>query len=1130
MKSDPKPFSFHRCIYVGGRPGFANSTKANSWRVMKTKVIPLLLSLIVVLTMACTREVPAVVEKEVVVTATPDPTRPSLARGTPSPNTPSPAYKNIVPAVTTEPATVAPTQGPTSAPLAQPADLEVLFNPEEYDVQCMDQALGMNITNEIVHMGRTPTDAEMVQIEQCLIRAETATPPKDETKPATGLGTTFDLDNFRPECIVETLGGELAAQIRFGGRIPTASELYQLKRCSLKVTQDSSGKNIMPADFDSPVLRNVAKPLLPEGVLAAELKSVKLPKPSRVKPNTDQCEIFEDSRCAELRWVPVNDLRAGSFTSIKISPVDPDVIFAGVDSNDMSLYKSDDAGETWKLVHITGHTSGIAVNPNDPDVVVYSILEGPMHRSSDGGDTWLPVDTGSVRIQRSDPASVGANIFTTVVFAPGNGRIAYAATVDGMHRSGTDRGPINLFASRNEGATWELAGTCPTCGGIKSLAVDPRDHEVVWAATNNGVQLSRDGGKTWSGNLIEDLVHRSETYGVALQPGNPDTVLLASAESGMFRSSDGGATWSAVNIGLGTRELHEVTFAPSNSNVAYVASHEGVYRSADAGQTWQARSRGLGYLFTTPIAVDPRDEDILYVGSASEVYTTHPVHFHAGLHEGEGLYKSIDGGRNWYRSDVGIDEAKLVQMSTHPLLPFNLWAAGESGRGAFFSPDAGGTWLFSPNHAAHYPMVFAFSRSFPTTIALTSWQNDGELMSSVDGAYNWIDLTPRVAAGISEETKALGLYDDEKRRWLHLHGLAISEADEDIIYVGSVHDTVYPNVDFNLKGAHIFKSVDGGVTFKEISNGFPIETHTSINAIVVNPTDPDIAYAMTTLHETETAIGIYKTIDGGENWSPVNDGLDLHTNDLQMDRSDPNTLYAATESGIFKTTNAGLKWRFSSIGIPDKTPVIDLAIDPINPLYLYAITPDHVYRSKNGGTHWYVVDLGIELVPKQQLASAQARQLDRTKTGHSVYGSTFAQDRTLEIDATGRVVYVVAKTKSSDRYGPQWDKVRKLYRAVLPPFILVEYQFEINGERLVIQSSSHIYDVVFDENVQEIRFTSAAPQGVYGQVSINIPRSLQSDSYEVSIDGGPIRSSSTVTSLSFTNDRSGRNLVAIKLN
>ena len=293
----------------------------------------------------------------------------------------------------------------------------------------------------------------------------------------------------------------------------------------------------MSPDSDSPVRRIVLKPVLPKGVLAAELRSVTLPDPSKVEPNTDQCAIYEDSRCAELRWEPVNDLRAGSFTSIKISPADPDIIFAGVDSNDMSLYKSDDAGETWRLVHVTGHTSGIAVNPKDPDVIVYSILEGPMSRSTDGGKNWVEVDTGSVQVQRVDPASVGANIFTTVVFAPGNGNIAYAATVDGMHRSGTDRGPTNLFVSRNEGLTWDLAGTCPNCGGIKSLAVDPRNHQVVWAATNNGAQRSRDGGKTWSDNLIEDYSDRPETYGVALQPGNPETVLLASAESGMFRST-----------------------------------------------------------------------------------------------------------------------------------------------------------------------------------------------------------------------------------------------------------------------------------------------------------------------------------------------------------------------------------------------------------------------------------------------------------------------------------------------------------------------------------------------------------------------------------------------------------------
>ena len=360
-------------------------------------------------------------------------------------------------------------------------------------------------------------------------------------------------------------------------------------------------------------------------------------------------------------------------------------------------------------------------------------------------------------------------------------------------------------------------------------------------------------------------------------------------------------------------------------------------------------NNGLLYRFTTPIAVDPRDENVVFAGSASEVYTTHPNHFNPGLHEGEGLYKSTDGGRNWFRSDTGIDEAKLVQMATHPLLPFNLWADGESGRGAFFTPDAGENWLFSPNHAAHYPMVFAFSWTFPTELYLTSWMNDGELMTSKDGGHNWTDLTPLVAAGISDKTKSLGLYDDTKRRWLHLHGLAVSESDPNIIYVGSVNDTVYPDVEFNLTGSHIFKSVDGGLTFKEMSNGFPIETRTSINAIVIHPTDPTIAYAMTSLHETETAIGIYKTTDGGNTWSSVNNGLDPYTNDIQIDPTAPETLFAAAESGIYKTTDGGTLWQRSSNGIPDDMPAIDLAIDQLNPLMLYAITPDHVYRTRNGG-------------------------------------------------------------------------------------------------------------------------------------------------------------------------------------
>ena len=68
-------------------------------------------------------------------------------------------------------------------------------------------------------------------------------------------------------------------------------------------------------------------------------------------------------------------------------------------------------GETWKLIHITGHTSGVSISPTDSDVVIYSNLEGPIERTIDGGLTWNPVNTGDVEVRRLDPAQEGANIF-----------------------------------------------------------------------------------------------------------------------------------------------------------------------------------------------------------------------------------------------------------------------------------------------------------------------------------------------------------------------------------------------------------------------------------------------------------------------------------------------------------------------------------------------------------------------------------------------------------------------------------------------------------------------------------------------------------------------------------------------
>ncbi|HAJ06129.1 MAG TPA: hypothetical protein DCL76_06200 [Chloroflexi bacterium] len=1042
------------------------------------------------------------------------------------------------------------------------------FNSQEYDFRCADSILGMETSDQIFSdicgtKCRPPTADELKKIESCHVEFSER---QDSQKVEQGVesdvitsvaeeslsvvedisGDSMDVEDhhvgFDPEsydigCIDGILGEAVSDEIMPDICGNACRELSHEELDLIKVCMSDEGATISGDSSHHHHGKQIAVPTaLPEGVVAAVLKSVELPEPSYIVSENNTCDQLTGSECADIQWEPVNDLRAGEYTAIQIAPSNPDIVYAGIDSNDMSLYKSIDKGETWKLIHITGHTSGIAVSPTDPDVVVYTNLEGPMHRSVDGGLTWSSIDDGAIEeVMKVDESQEGADIFTAIVFSPDNGDIAYTSTVKGMYRSGTDDGPIDIFVSNNSGEYWEHAGVCETCGGAKFLAVQPGDSSVVWAATNNGVQVSRDGGATWSGNLLSEYTLQNEMLGVALRPGDPNTILAAGAESGMFRSTDGGVTWESVNTGLDTKLLHHVTFASSNSDVAYVATHEGVYRSDNAGLSWIERNNGLQYKFTTPIAVDPSNENIVLAGSASEVYTTHPNHYNPGLHEGEGLYKTVDGGENWFRSDTGVDEAKLVQMGTHPLLPFNLWADGESGRGAFFTPDAGENWLFSPNHAAHYPMVFAFSQTLPTEIYLTSWMNDGELMTSKDEGHNWTDLAPLIAAGVSDETRELGLYDDSKRRWLHLHGLAVAASDSNVIYVGSVHDTVYPDVEFNLTGAHIFKSVDGGESFVEMSNGFPIETRTSINVIVIHPTNPDIAYAMTSLHETEVAIGIYKTEDGGENWRPINNGLDLYTNDLQMDSISYDTLYAATERGVYKTSNGGEKWNRVSAGIPDDMPVIDLAIDQINPLVLYAITPDHVYRTRNGGDRWHVVDYGLPLLTSSEVASAQSEipypndlaRSNAAKSGHSIYGRTFAQDRSLEIDATGRVLYVVVKTKASDKYGPEYHKIRRLYRAILLPLTSVEYQFEVEGKTISVESTSHVYGMTYDKGLREIRFTSAGPVGTLGKTSINIPEDMIPGSYIVSVEGIIVDTLSDDGYVTFEYDHSGRNEVVI---
>jgi hypothetical protein len=557
---------------------------------------------------------------------------------------------------------------------------------------------------------------------------------------------------------------------------------------------------------------------------------------------------------------------------------------------------------------------------------------------------------------------------------------------------------------------------------------------------------------------------------------------------------------------------HRVVFASSEPEVAYVTTHQGVFRSDDSGRTWTSRSDGLNYLFVHAFAVDPRNADVAYVGTASELHSVHSRHEQEGLHAGEGIYKTVDGGRTWHLSDDDIEESNLRVMTPHPRLPFEMWAGAGAGRGGFVTTSAGESWLFSASDAAHYPMVFAYSHSFPSTQYLTSLYPYSEFIRSVDSGETWQKLGERLEDGITQQTRESDLYDPTKRWHVHSHGLAVAPSDSNIIYVGTIWNT-NSKEDYNLFGAHIFRSTDGGNIFHEVGDGFPTETPTSINAIVIHPTDSDIVYVMTSSYESEKGIGIYKTTDGGENWSPVNNGLDLETNDLQIDPIEPETLYAATANGVYKTTDGGNSWNYKSDGLlegvsgfPERRQreVFDLAIDPLNPLVLYAAGYMGVYKTNNGGDDWYLVNLGLPVYGSQA-------------------ESAFDHDRVLEVDASGQVIYAVVGYRERDRLDTMVP-----YRAILgtpDPFM---YTFVVGGETVTVESTSHLSDLVVDLERGELRLTASGPIGTVGRLSVMIPSGLLPGLSSVAVDGASVKTEVEGRVVSFSFDHDGESQVVIR--
>ncbi|MDP9231034.1 MAG: glycoside hydrolase, partial [Bacteroidota bacterium] len=300
---------------------------------------------------------------------------------------------------------------------------------------------------------------------------------------------------------------------------------------------------------------------------------------------------------------PIFDKYCMSIGAIAIDQKNPKIIYAGAGESNMrntvsigdGMYKSTDGGENWVKIGLdsTEHISRIAIDPKNSSVI-YVASPGPLwsdgtqrglFKSTDAGQTWKKILYINEKAGCAD-----------VVIDPSNPDIIYASTWEfrrlpySFNSGGNGSG---MYKSKDGGKTWkELSNGLPKkpFGRIAfTLAPSAPDNLVAIVESNEtGLFISSDGGETWKQqSATANIVARPFYFStIAIDPNDPKRVYRPAFT--FSYSNDGGYSFADANNEGGWlhSDMHAFWINPKNTSQLYVGTDGGVYYSLDRGATW----------------------------------------------------------------------------------------------------------------------------------------------------------------------------------------------------------------------------------------------------------------------------------------------------------------------------------------------------------------------------------------------------------------------------------------------------------------------------------------------------------------------------------------------------------------
>ena len=273
-------------------------------------------------------------------------------------------------------------------------------------------------------------------------------------------------------------------------------------------------------------------------------------------------------------------------------------------------------------------------DPRDPNIVYSTSNSGAISR--------IDLSTGEERAIRPYEGSKASpyrfNWNTSIHISPTNPDVIYL-------------GGNVLFKTADGGYSWEIispdlttnnpekmkpsGGITPENSGaenhctIISIAESPLDRKVIWAGTDDGnVQLTRDGGKTWT-NVVNNIggiplnswisAIEASRFEVATAYISVDQHRVDDFASYAYLTKDYGQTWVKISQGL-RGYVHVVREDPKQPNLLYAGTELGIFASFDRGKNWTDLRLGLPPLPVPDLVVHPRDNDLVIATHARGFY------------------------------------------------------------------------------------------------------------------------------------------------------------------------------------------------------------------------------------------------------------------------------------------------------------------------------------------------------------------------------------------------------------------------------------------------------------------------------------------------------------------------------